>query len=568
MTRTQLPFALFVALATACGTAPPASTSGARVDSMFSNRIAVGQPGCAVGVYRDGSPAELKSYGVADVESRRPLSVHSLFGLGSVAKQFTALAALTLADQGRVSLDDDIRQHLPGLRDYGTPIRIQDLLQHTSGLRDYGVLADLSGREVATPSEFLSLMAGQRSLNFTPGTQHEYSHSDYLVLAAIIERVTGQPFGDYLEQHILAPLGMTESRVHDMRSTVIPERAFGHITVRDSLRMTVPHSLIPGGQNLYTSVTDLARWNHALAEAAAGRLPLVSRLLERPTLPNGDTIPYAFGIRRDRYRGLPMLVRGGNDNGTRTEVIRFPDQQLGVAVLCNRDDLPPGELGTFVAETLIGDAMDPAQAVFKAGPVVPLPTGALARYVGYYRNRSDDADIVRFDAVDGTLVERLGDTVQTFTYRGDGKFTGDGSSEAFMLVFTDAGFNAPQRAQFTFRGEPYGEELLRMREPEIWKPAPLALGPYVGRWFSEDVEAVWNVDAVGGVLVIKRRGTPDLTGLPLRKDEFAVLIGGWDGLNTRMRFARDASGTVTRLEVSAGSSNDGAVRLLQFASLP
>ncbi len=568
MTRTRLPLTLFLALATGCDSAASDGAPNARVDSIFSTRVAAGQPGCVVGVYRNGAPAVLKSFGVADVESRRPLTVHSLFGLGSVSKQFTALAALTLADRGRLSLDDDIRRYIPELRDYGTPIRIQDLLQHTSGIRDYAVLVEFGAREVATSAEFLGLIAGQRELNFIPGTRHEYSHSDYLLLAVIIERASGRPFGDYLERDVLVPLGMTESRVHDIRSPVIPERAFGHLTTRDTLRLTFPDSRIPGGNNLYASITDLARWDHALDEAAAGRLPLVAKLLERPTLPNGDTIPYAFGIRKTRHRGVPMFFRGSNDRGTRTEVMRFPAQRLGLATLCNRDDLRPGDLATQVAEAYLGDAMEPAEAAFRAPPVAPLPAEQLARYVGYYRARDDDAEIERFDAVNGQLVERLGDTLQTFTYRGNGKFTGDGSPEAYMVAFTDAGAGAPLRAQFTFNDEPNSEPMVRMSEAEIWKPTPGILGEYAGRWFSEDLEAIWNLDVVGGALVLKRRGTADLTVLPLERDEFSILIGGWDGMATKMRFERDASGAVRRLAVSATSPHEGVARLLRFARLP
>ena len=572
MPRTWLPITLACALVAGCRSPARdrASSSEAdrRVDSIFAERVAAGAPGCAVGVYRDGSPVLLKSFGVTDVESRQPLTAHSLFGLGSVAKQFTALATLTLADEGRLSLDDDVRRHLPELRDYGTPIRIRDLLQHTSGIRDYGVLADLSGRGVVTMPEFLSLIAGQQSLNFTPGTQHEYSHSDYLLLAEIVERVAGQPFGDYLERQILAPLGMTESRVHDGRSAVVPERAYGHVTTGDSLRMTFPLDRIPGGQNLYTSVTDLARWDHALDEASAGRLPLVARLFERPTLANGDTIPYAFGLRRDRYRGLPMFMRGGNDNGTRTEILRFPGQRLGVAVLCNRDDQAPGDLGMLVADAYIGDAMEPQRPAFEVPPARSLPGEELERYVGYYRDRAPEADIARFDAVDGRLVERLGDTVQTFTYRGGGTFTGDGSPGAWMIVFTDAVASAPVRAQYAFEGEPDGEPMFRMNESEIWRPTLGAVEEYAGRWFSEDLETIWKLRVVGRSLMLTRRGTQDLTLLPLRRDDFAVQIGGWNGMSARARFERDPRGSITQLAVSAKSPHEGVVRLLRFSRLP
>ena len=140
-----------------------------------------------------------KGYGLASLEDGRPITPRTTFDLGSAAKPFTALATLMLVEQGKLALDDDVRRYLPELPDYGTPIRIRDLLQHTSGLRDFGTLGLLIGRDITTMREFLSRMASQR-VNFTPGTRHEYSHSDFHFLALIIERVTGEPFGAYLER--------------------------------------------------------------------------------------------------------------------------------------------------------------------------------------------------------------------------------------------------------------------------------------------------------------------------------------------------------------------------------
>ena len=121
-----------------------------------------------------------------------------------------------------MSLDDDVRRWVPEIRDYGTPIRLRDLVQHTSGLRDSGTLGALSGREVTTMAEFLGLISAQQALNFVPGTKHEYSHSDYLLLGLIVERVVGVPFGEHLENEVLEPMGMRGSFVSDSRACAVP----------------------------------------------------------------------------------------------------------------------------------------------------------------------------------------------------------------------------------------------------------------------------------------------------------------------------------------------------------
>ncbi len=154
---------------------------------------------------------------LASIEGGRLITPRTTFTLGSASKPFTALAVLMLEQQGRLSLDDDVRRWVPELPNYGSPIRIRDLVQHTSGLRDYSALSMLSGRSVTSMAEFLGLIAAQRAVNFAPGTRHEYSHSDYLLLGLIVERVVGIPFGEHLEREVLQPMGMKESFVSDER---------------------------------------------------------------------------------------------------------------------------------------------------------------------------------------------------------------------------------------------------------------------------------------------------------------------------------------------------------------
>jgi CubicO group peptidase (beta-lactamase class C family) len=275
-----------------------------------------------------------------------------------------------------------VRRYVPELPDYGTPIRIRDLLQHTSGLRDYGALDVLTGRETRTTSEFLALLSSQNGLNFTPGTRHEYSHSDFELLGLIVERVAQRPFGEHIERELLQPLGMTGSRVSDARGAHVSERAFGHARSGAAFRVVFNSSEIPGGGNLYASIEDLRHWDRALAEGGSGQRRLVARMLTRPTLPGGDTIPYAYGIRKESYRGLPTVSRGGHSHGVRTEIIRFPDHQLAVATLCNGDHLWAGQRAERVADVYLGDVMQPRRPAYRPPPAVPATEAGLQRYTG------------------------------------------------------------------------------------------------------------------------------------------------------------------------------------------
>lgn len=536
----------------------------ARVDSIFTADIRPDGPGCAVGVYRDGKLELARAYGVTSLEEQRPITTRTLFNLGSVAKQFTALAVLQLEEQGKLSLTDDVRRFVPELPVYHDPILIRDLLQHTSGLRDYGELEMFVGRPINDMAVFLDVVARQPTLNFTPGTKHEYSHSDYELLGLIVERASGQPFGQHLEEKVLQPLGMTASHVYDARRPVMRERAYPHLERGDSFQQRFHHDVVIGGGNLYTSVEDLARWDKVLADGAAGRHPLIARMLVLPTFANGDTIPYAWGIRRETYRGLPVLVRGGNSSGTRTEIIRFPRQNFGVAVLCNGSHLPPGTLGERVADLYLDDVMQPRQPPFAAPPppVEPEP-GELERFAGWY---GDSEQLERFTVVDGKLTERLGDTIQTWTYRGNGLFTGDGSPDDFRLTFSSPASGGPMRFVTSWQGEARGLAL-QLPDSDVWQPDGAELEQYAGTWVSAELDLVWRIVVRDGALILKRQGAPDASLLPHRLDRFSARFGPWnEQLQVDIEFGRNPTGQVSGF--IASTAVEPAIRGVYFGRLP
>lgn len=544
------------------GTAPEVLAAG--VDSVFSD-IGQDAPGCAVGVYRNGELVLARGYGLANVEDARLITARTTFDLGSAAKQFTALTVLTLEEQRRLSLDDDVRRYVPELPDYGTPIRIRDLLQHTSGLRDYGSLDLLAGRKTRTMGEFLTRLSSQKNLNSTPGARHEYSHSDYELLSVIVERVTQQPFGAYVEREILWPLGMKNSRISDARGTAVPDRAFGHVRSPDGFGVVLDDSEIVGGGSLYTSIEDLQHWDRALAEGESGQQPLVSRMLTRPTFPNGDTILYAYGIRQGSYRGLPTISRGGHSNGMRSEIIRFTDQLFTVATLCNADHLWAGQRAEQIADLYLGDVMLPRRAAYRPPPEVPTTSIDLQRYIGVYRSPGQ-LDLSRIAVVAGKLVEWLGDTVQTFTYRGDGLFTADGIQGDFRLVFASTPTGG---MQVDYMSEGHVDSTAeRVADSALWRPDSTMLADYAGTYASEELDAVWEIAVRNGRIVLRSPGRPDGSLQPINQDTFSRHFGAWnEPLVASLTFARDSTGMITQFSITTPPGDD-VVRNLVFLRLP
>ncbi len=539
-----------------------------RVDSLFNRHISKDGPGCAVGVYKDGAVLLTRGYGLASMEDGRPITPRTTFNLGSLSKPFTALAVLILEQQGKLSLDDDVRRWVPEMRDYGTPIRLRDLVQHTSGLRDYGALAVLSGHDVKTMQEFLGLISAQQALNFAPGSGHEYSHSDYLLLGLIVERVVGVPFGEHLERTVLAPLGMKESYVSDARAHTMTNRALGHTLDGTSARVRFPSSETFGGDNLYASVEDFAHWDRNFATPTVGGPLVIARMLGRPLLANGDTIPYAYGLRLGAYRGLRTIERGGHTDGTRTIIMRFRDHGFTVATLCNADHLDSKKLAEGVADIYLSERMSPARPQPDAPIAVTMPAAEIARYAGIYRPLNQPWNVLPIIVRNGALGELIfhdatDDTLFTITPAGDGRFFEIGSTgNVAVFTFRSAGSGTASRLDISWNGE-QPETLERVADTDVWRPSAAALREYAGTWFSQDLDVGWRLEQRGQSLVMRRRGQTDLTLRPVERDLFVRGFGPFGESMAQLQFHRDKAGRLTHFTVSTPPGED-SVRGLRF----
>lgn len=545
----------------------PATDLTPRIDAIFAEHARADAPGCAVGVARDGETVFMKGYGRASLERDFPITPETAFNIGSVGKQFTAMAVLLLEQQKKLALDDDIRRFVPELRDYGTPIRVRDLVQHTSGLRDYGTLGRLAAWPARTMEEFLDLMSRQRGLNFVPGSRHTYSHSDYTLLALVVERAAGEPFGEFLEREIWRPLSMTATRLHDGRGLPVVGRAFAYAPGKPDehgYRVRFPSSEVSGGNNVYTSVEDLLRWQRNFRTAAVGGRGLVDRMLSRPTLASGATIPYAYGLMRGEYRGLRTLYRGGSGGGFSTELTHFPDQGLTVVTLCNVRPAHPGRLNEAVAELYLGEAFA-REPVIREQPSVAAPPEELERYAGSYRPIQDPWNLLYLVVEDGALCERIGQQTYRLLRLADGRYR---EGETFY-AFTPPVDGRPLRLTLTPPEGPDEIEVLdRLPTGGPWNPSARELADYAGSYYSEDLGIVWELAIMDDALVLRRPRAQASRPTPVERDIFrAELESSEEALAAGMSFERRADGRVTRLSVTALPHPYEVVRDLRFEKI-
>ena len=542
-----------------------------QVDALFLREIRPNTPGCAVGVYRSGEIVLARGYGVASIEDGRPITPRSTFNLGSASKPFTTLAALMLEQHGRLSMDDDVRRWVPELPDYGTPIRVRDLLHHTSGLRDFATLQLLSGRAVTTQPQFLRLVASQRALNFEPGTRHEYSHTDYGVLGLIVQRIAGLPFGEHLRNAVLGPIGMTGSFVDDVRNRSSRDRAFGHLVSPQGPSVQFPDSQTFGGDNVYASVEDLAHWDRHFDTPIVGGAAVVTRMLSRPRLRNGETIPYAYGLRLGTYRGLRTVSRGGHPAGTQTDFMRFPEQRLTVATLCNSDRLEASRLAQGVADLYLGAEMTPERRRLQPPAAVAMSSEELTRYAGIYRSVDDPWNLWPIEVREGVLGEVIFDdaTDEAFypmTPAADGRFFEVGrTGNVGLFTFRPAAPGGPLRLEISWNDGPM-DVSERVTGSTVWRPSAAAVAEYAGTWFSPDLDAGWQLEARGARLVLRRPGQVDLTLRPVARDQFLRGFGPDGEISVRLQFHRDSAGRLSDLTVSTPPGED-SVRNLRFIRL-
>jgi len=329
---------------------------GRRIDAIFEEWKTTGTAGAAVAVIQAGKLGYDKGYGSANLEYEVPITGETVFHVASVSKQFTAMAVVLLELERRLSLDDDIRKHLPELPDYGQKITIRNLLQHTGGIRDQWQTLALAGwrlDDVITQQQILRMLFRQKELNFKPGAEHLYSNGGYSLAAEIVARVSGKPFAIFCDEQIFQPLGMTRTHFHDDHRRVVPNRAYSYSKTPAGFRAAPLNYANVGATSLFTTALDLTKWLDNFRDPKVGGRAGVNRLEERATLANGARIGYALGVTVGEYRGSKTISHGGADAGYRSFISYFPEEQLGIVILSNLASFSPGTYANKVADLFV-----------------------------------------------------------------------------------------------------------------------------------------------------------------------------------------------------------------------
>jgi CubicO group peptidase (beta-lactamase class C family) len=377
-----------------------------KADALFRAWDKENSPGAALGIFQDGRIIYARGYGMANLDYNIPITPQTVFRVGSVSKQFTAMCIALLVEQGKIALGDDIRKVMPEMPAFDPPVTIRHMLHHTSGLRDYLILQGLAGRSGGyyyTSPEVVDLLSRQRSLNFKPGDQYSYSNSGFFLLAQMVGRVSGMRTRDFAKKNIFDPLGMKETHFHDDPKMIVKNRAMGYLPREEGgFKIHVTQLDMIGDGGIFTTVEDFFRWdqNFYNNRLGTGTQGLIDMILSRDKLNDGQENDYAFGLVVSRYRGLRMVSHGGSFVGYRAHYLQFPDQRFSVVILSNLGTFNPGKIAVEIADIFLGEQFtEPQSAVKEPLPAkepafIKLASQDMRKFLGEYHSAELDATAI------------------------------------------------------------------------------------------------------------------------------------------------------------------------------
>ena len=537
----------------------------AALDGIFSDFSGSDGPGCAFAVSHDGQVIVTRAYGSANLEHEIQNTPETVFEPGSVSKQFTAAATILLALDGEISLDDDIRDYLPEIPDYGKTITVRHLLNHTSGLRDWGSIAGIGGwprtTRVHTHTHMIDIASRQRALNYPPGQYYSYTNTGYNLQAVLIERVTGKTFDEYSQERIFKPLGMTKTQWRDDFTEIVQDRAVAYRRKDNgSWSQLMPFENVHGNGGLLTTVGDLLKFTHNLDTGAMlGGPEFVAQMHQQGVLTSGREISYASGLRIGEYKGVREVQHSGSTAGYRGHLTRFPAQGIAVSVMCNAASANAGSLAHSVADLYLENTID-EQMVPIAG--IELPTDKLRSFTGRYRNTRTNTAL-EIGLFDGILI------LQESNF-GMGESAGalltpvsetrlEASALDATIEFENMSPGERASATFTVDGD-----TVRLEPVDVFAPTAGDLAGYAGKYHSYEAEVTYTIAIRDERLVMLDRYDRGQTLEPIYPDAFSaraeiVMTGS---LGTII-FRRDDSGRIEGMSVSQGRVWDLRLQRLQ-----
>ncbi len=506
---------IFVGIALFSVTASSAQSWQDTVQSLdkIVKRYKDGSPGAQVAISRNGVIIYSVARGMADLEHLAPLTTTSKIEAGSVSKQFTAASILLLEQQGKLSLQDDIRKYLPEIRDYGHTIKIYHLLHHTSGLKDWGSVISLSGwprgTRAYTNDDALFIISNQKTLNNKPGDEYIYSNSNYTAMTMIVQRVSGMIHAEFTKKNIFEPAGMTNTEWRNDYKRVVTGRAIAYSYSGKEYITNMPNEDTHGHGGLLTTAEDLLRWNIYYQSGKLGNPSLFPKQIETVPLNNGKRNVYAAGLVIDSINGWRAISHTGATASYRASLEYFPELELSFAWLSNTSEPDKSDISRAVRNLFVKNLLSALPASENSDSTISWKK--FISYSGAYHNKKSGNGFRLYSKENGIYMIPNGGPLKPLTNLS----LAVGSSKLLFPVSNPVAIGSGSLKFVTASGDTSLFTATDTARTDI-----VSLREYTGKYYSEETESNMYIIIENGKLIMYPRKSMEEELTPVYKDGF------------------------------------------------
>ena len=524
--------------------------SSKRIDSLF-NFINNDGPGISIGIVKDGNLIYSYQKGLSNLEYEIPISSKTVFGLASITKQMTAACIGILIQNGKLSVNDNVRTYIPELPNYGSTIKIKHLLNHTSGLRNHNVLLDLQGFDYEhmgyTNESIQKLIFSQNGVNNLPGEKMLYTNSNYVLLALIVERVSGKKIDVFAKKELIEPLGMKHTFFKSSLEQIIKNKAYSYYKKNNEYVQTKSLTHCIGAGGVGSTIEDMAKWSNLFIDETP-ELPYLPKFISTlDTLNNGDQLKYARGVFVSPYKNQKTINHSGRDLGMRSQLICLPETNLSVIIFTNSEHINVVDLSYKVLDLFITSSEDKQQNKEE----YTHSKTELFKFTGDYQEINSDLGMkILFENDTLKAKSSFGRTPIPLKEDGKHQFHRAQNSSVGYHFFNDE--SSMCDLAIDFGGAKFYFERVQLENSDA-----VNLNDYIGEYYSDEISVTYQVFIENQKLFLRLPNNPKIELILGQKNEFG------SGKRTRYIFKRDKSKAINSFTVAS----EGTVKDILFQKI-
>ena len=522
-----------------------------QIDSLFNSWTETNHPGGAVGIMQNGEVIYSKAFGLASIEYQVPNKTKTIFNSGSISKQFTAMGIVLLHEKGLLSVDDDIRTHLPDLPDFGKTITIRHMLHHTSGLRSLHAMLGLAGwrnDDSRTNEDLYRFMLNQKELNFAPGGEYLYCNTGYMLMVNIIEKVTKKKFPKWMKANIFDPLGMKNTYVEDRYDRIVPNNATSYYGAKNDFFRAVEFWGYVGSGNMHSTTSDLLKWLQNFSTPPPNWSSAFEMLLTIDPLNDGSENNYAFGVSINNINGYKKIQHGGAIGGFRAYASTYPEEQLSIAVMTNFSSSNPSQKENQILNILLKKKVDKKAKDDNSKQnlnTIQLSPEKLNQFEASYWNTKDNYARIIYVRKDTLRYFRSANNENALVPVSSNEFKMVGISETLIVKFD---LDEDGHKRMSVRANNQSPSIFEYFEPSL-NPKEF-IKDYTGRFYSPELESTLVIDLKDGKLM----------GYHARHGDFPINMLKSDILEIPgfavIKFVREKNNKISGIRVSNGRAKN------------